>query len=187
MSGIRDLLYSFVYNPSVENRFKLAEQYYLEQQFAIALTFYLKTAELTEDKNLQYYCLIQCAKCFEIPGNRKHSVMTLYKHAIKVLPDRPEAYYYLCRVYENHHDWMDAYLFAELATLKSPVNDIYEKTLKYPANYGPIFQKAICSWHIGRGDDSRKLLKLLKTNYYEQMDQIHKTSLDNNLARLNLE
>jgi len=187
MSTIKNLLYSFIHNPTIDNRFRLAEEYYLKQQYAIALTFYLKTAEITEDKNQQYYCLVQCAKCFEIPANRKHSIMTLYKHAIKVLPDRPEAYYYLSRLYEINNDWIDAYFFAELASLKTPVNDKYQNKLNYPAEYGPLFQKAISSWHIGRGEESRKLLKLLKTNYYEQMDQIHKNSLDNNLTRLNLE
>lgn len=184
MSKIRDLLYSFVYNPSIDNRFALGEQYYAEQQYAIALTFYLKVAEISSDKNLQYYCLIKCAKCFEIPQNRKHSVMTLYKHAINLLPDRPEAYYYLSRVYENHSDWMDAYLFAELATTKPPKNDIYQQKLQYPATYGPLFQKAISSWHIGRGEDSRELLHYLKANLFSHMDQIHRISTQENITRL---
>jgi hypothetical protein len=184
MSRIRDLIYSFVYNPTVDNRFALAEEYYKEQQYAIALTFYLKTAELSDNKDLQYYCLIRCAKCFEIPKNRKHSVMTLYKHAIKLLPDRPEAYYYLSRLYENFSEWIDAYFFAELATLKKSTNDIYQNKLNYPYLYGPLFQKAISSWHIGRGEESRDLLHFLKNELFEHMDEAHKISLQQNITRL---
>jgi hypothetical protein len=184
MPTIKDLLYSFVHNPSVDNRFRLAEEYYSKQQYAIALTFYLKTAEVSEDKNQQYYCLIQCARCFEIPGNRKHSVMTLYKHAIKLLPDRPEAYYYLSRLYELHNDWIDAYFYAELGTLKAPSNDSYQVKLNYPAKYGLLFQKAISAWHIGRGEESRSILHLLKNTLFKQMDLAHQISLQQNITRL---
>ena len=72
MSRLKNLLYSYVYNPIVENMVMLAEEYYNTQQYAAALSFFLKTADSTQDKNLQYYCLIKCAKCVEIPGNRKH-------------------------------------------------------------------------------------------------------------------
>lgn len=184
MSRIRELLYSFVYNPTINNRFDVAEEYFDKKQYAIAQTFYLKTAELSTDKDLQYYCLIRCAICYEIPGNRKHSVMTLYKHAIDLLPDRPEAYYYLSRLYEYHQDWIDAYFFANLATTKTPKNDIYQQKLYYPASYGPLFQKAIASWHIGRGQDSLKLLNYIKDNLYAELDVAHQVSVQSNLGKL---
>jgi len=184
MSRIRELLYSFVYNPTINNRFDIAEEYFDKKQYAIAQTFYLKTAELSTDKDLQYYCLVRCARCYEIPGNRKHSVMTLYKHAIHLLPDRPEAYYYLSRLHEYNQDWMDAYFYADLATTKPAKNDIYQQKLNYPATYGPLFQKAITSWHIGRGQDSRKLLNYIKDNLYTELDIPHQVSVQKNLARL---
>lgn len=184
MSRIRDLLYSFIYDPSVDNRFKVAEQYYADKQYAIALTFYLKTAEVSDNKEQQYYCLIQCAKCFEIPANRKHSVMTLYKHAIKILPDRPEAYYYLSRLYENSGEWVDAYLFAELATTKTATDDKYQLKLNYPSLYGPLFQKGISAWHMGRGEESRAIFHLLKNTLFKQMDLPHRISLQQNITRL---
>ena len=184
MSRIRDLLYCFVYNPTINNRFELAETYYYEKQYAIALTFYLKVAEISTDKDLQYYCLIRCANCFEIAGNRKHSVMMLYKHAINLLPNRPEAYYYLSRMYENHSDWIDAYTYAEMAQNATPKNDVYTTKLNYPSKYGAKFQKAIASWHIGRGEDSRSLLIELKNTVFNDMDIAHKYSLQQNITKL---
>jgi len=184
MSRIRDLLYCFVYNPTVNNRFELAETYYYEKQYAISLTFYLKVAEISTDKDLQYYCLIRCANCFEIAGNRKHSIMMLYKHAINLLPSRPEAYYYLSRMYENYSDWIDAYTYAEMAQNATPKNDVYTTKLNYPSKYGPKFQKAIASWHIGRGEDSRSLLIELKNTVFNDMDIAHKYSLQQNITKL---
>jgi hypothetical protein len=192
MSKIRDLLYSFVYSPTAHNRLALADEYFIEKQYAVALTFYLKTAEVTDNKNIQYYCLIMCGKCMEIAGtstagvgNRKHSVMTIYKHAINEMPERPEAYYYLSRTYELYNDWFDTYLFAQLALQKPSIDDNYSRRLNYPANYGPLFQKAISAWHIGKGSESRILLQELKNKYYDIMDSAHKTSVDTNIARLN--
>lgn len=184
MSRIRDLLYCFVYNPTINNRFELAETYYYEKQYAIALTFYLKIAEISSDKDLQYYCLLRCANCFEIAGNRKHSVMMLYKHAINLLPNRPEAHYYLSRLYEHHSDWIDAYTCAQTACNATPKNDIYTNKLNYPTEYGPKFQKAIASWHIGRGEESRSLLIELKNTMFDRMDMAHKYSLQQNITKL---
>lgn len=192
MSKIKDLLYSFVYNPNADTRLALADQYFLEQQYAVAMTFYLKAAETTDNRMVQYYSLIKSGKCMEVAGtstagvgNRKHSVMTIYKHAINEVPDRPEAYYYLSRTYELYHDWFDTYLFAKLALQKPIVDDKCSKQLNYPAKYGPLFQKAIAAWHIGRGNESRTLLEHLKNNYYNDMDTAHKISVDTNIARLN--
>lgn len=184
MSRIKDLLYSYIYNPSVDNKFLLAEEYFTWSQHAAALSFYLKTAETTEDKYLQYYCLIKCAKCFEIPGNRKHSVITLYKHAINVLPERPEAYYYLSQAYELYQDWYDCYTFANLGLQKYNYNDIYTKKLGFGGEYLFIFQKAISAWHIGRGQESRNLLQELIHEHYDKLDSTHRALVIKNASSL---
>lgn len=184
MSRIKNLLYSYIYNPTLDNRLDLAEEYFKEQQFAAALSFYLKIVEVSTNKNLQYYCLLKCARCVEIPGNRKHSVITLYKHAISLLPRRPEAYYYLSRTHESESDWFDAYLFADLGLDKEFIENEFSIKLNYPSRYGLLFQKAVASWHIGRGAESRRLFHYLKDNYYDEMDIIHKASLQSNIIRL---
>lgn len=184
MSRIRDLLYSYVFNPSTDNRLELAEEYFLQKQYAAAVSYYLKTAETTDNKNIQYYCLIQCGKCFEIPANRKHSVMTLYKHAMHILPDRPEAYYYLSKIYEAHSDWYDSYTFAHLGLQKPEVNDRFTKSLGYQGKYFLIFQKAIAAWHVGKGQEARYLLQDLINNYLDKLDEVHKQSVFRNAQQL---
>ncbi|NDA26365.1 MAG: hypothetical protein EBZ05_05930 [Verrucomicrobia bacterium] len=165
MSKLKSILYSYTYNPSIENKLELAEEYFNQQQYAAALSYYLNTAEISEDKDLQYYCLLQCAKSIEIPGNRKISVITLYKHAINLLPTRPEAYFFLSQYYELNKDWFDSYTFANLGLQYKPINDKYSKLLKYTEEYVLIFQKAIAAWHIGRAQESRDLLQILIHNY----------------------
>lgn len=184
MSRIRDLLYSYVFNPSTDNRLELAEEYFLQKQYAAAVSYYLKTAETTDNKNIQYYCLIQCGKCFEIPANRKHSVMTLYKHAMHILPDRPEAYYYLSKIYEAHSDWYDSYTFAHLGLQKPEVNDRFTKSLGYQGKYFLIFQKAVAAWHVGKGQEARYLLQDLINNYLDKLDEVHKQSVFRNAQQL---
>jgi tetratricopeptide (TPR) repeat protein len=184
MSRLKDLLHSYVYNPSIENRFDLAEEYFRCGQYAAALSFYLKTAETTTDKNLQYYCLIRCGICFEIPKNRKHSVLTLYKHALHLLPDRPEAYYYLSRAHELYSDWYDCYTFAHLGLQKPNISDTYSKKLKYQGTYTLLFQKAISAWHIGKGQESRKLLQQLIHEYGDELDEVHKALVVKNASSL---
>ena len=186
MSRIRDFLYSYIYNPSTNNKLLLAEEYFLQQQYAAALSFFLKTAESTDDKNLQYYCLIKCAKCLEIPGNRKHSVTTLYKHAVNILPERPEAYYCLSQSYELYKDWYDAYTFANLGLQKEFILDNYSKKLNFTGKYLFIFQKAIAAWHIGRGQESRNLLQVLIHEYFDKLDQVHRDLVIKNATSLGI-
>lgn len=184
MSKLKDILYSYIYNPSVENIFELAEVYFDKKQYAAALSYYLKTAETTADKDLQYYCLLQCAKCFEIPGNRKHSVYTLYKHAVHLLPERPEAYYFLSKSCDDYKDWFDCYTYAHLGLQKPNINDKYTKKLQYYSEYLLLFQKAVSAWHIGKGQESRNIFQILINKYYNQLDPLHKVAVFNNATVL---
>lgn len=171
MSQLKNLLYSYVYNPTDENRLYLADEYYKLEQYAAALSYYLQTAEMSSDKDMQYYSLIQCGKCFQVPGNRKHSVMTLYKHAIHLLPERPEAYYYLSKVYEWHSEWFDCYTFAYLGLEKPDIDDVYSKKLGYSGKVLLTFQKALSAWWIGKGDESRELHTYIINNYFNSIDE----------------
>ena len=184
MSQLKNLLYSYVYNPTNENRLDLADEYYRLEQYAAALSYYLQTAEMSPDKDMQYYSLIQCGKCFQVPGNRKHSVMTLYKHAIHLLPERPEAYYYLSKVYEWHNEWFDCYTFAHLGLEKPQVDDIYTNKLAYNGKVMILFQKALSAWWIGKGDESRDLHTEMISKYFHTMDETLLNTMLGNLRIL---
>lgn len=184
MSKLKNYLYSYVYNPTPESMVFIAEEYFNNEQYAAALSFFLKAADSTDDKDLQYYCLIKCAKCVEIPGNRKHSVMTLYKHCITLLPDRPEAYYYLAQLHEWYKDWFDCYMFTIIGLEKPNINDIYTKKLDYPGKSGLLVLKSLALWGIGKGQESRKLLQELLHIRYDDLTPHHKTVVAQNALAL---
>lgn len=184
MSEISDKLYSYIYNPSSNNQLDLAEAYFLNNQYAAAFSFFLRTAETSFDKNLQYYCLIKCAFCFDIPGNRKHSVITLYKHAIHLLPDRPEAYFFLSKTYEQYQDWYDCYIFAHLGLEKVSTLDIYSKKLNYTGEQLLIFEKAISAWHVGKGQESRDLFQVLIHQYNDKIEEPYRSLIVRNACSL---
>ena len=75
------------------NNFNLGYEYELIGQTAIALSYYLRCAEYTNNDNLSYECLIRMSKCITKQGNRDVNELTCLEHAISIKPDRPEAYY----------------------------------------------------------------------------------------------
>ena len=72
MSQLKNLLYSYVYNPTNENRLDLADEYYRLEQYAAALSYYYRDKDLNENErvlsktaihqNSCWYCW--CCFCF---------------------------------------------------------------------------------------------------------------------------
>ena len=165
------------------NNYHMAEYYYINNQFAGALSFYLRAAERTESKDLQYYCLILAGRCLEVPGNRRHTVRTLYSHAINIYPARPEAYYFMSRNHEWVQEWIPSYTYANLGLALSDgeKNTNYLNIREYPGKHGLLFQKAISAWWWGKCDESRQLHKELINKYFNVLDQGYLTAIGNNL------
>jgi hypothetical protein len=184
MSNVKEFLTVFASNTEnpIYNR-KLADYYYINEQFAGALSFYLRAAERTEEKDLQYYCLIKAGRCLEIPGNRRHTVRTLFSHAITLFPSRPEAYYFMSRNHEWSQEWIPSYTYAHLGlTLSNGDKDAANINItEYPGRHGLMFQKAISGWWWGKCEESRQLHKELISNYFNVLDQNYLTAIGNNL------
>lgn len=183
---LNDLLISFIHNPNnSENNFLLALYYHSIGQTASALSYYLRTAERTDDKLFQYECLIKASMCFDEQGCRSFTVKGLLQHAVSILPKRPEGYFLLSRFYEREQKWHDSYLIASIGIVVSDFNCNSLRTeINYPGKYGILFEKAVSSWHCGLCDESRDLFIDLNKNY--ELDEIHAQAVDNNLIRLNI-
>lgn len=152
-----------------ENNYELATYYENIGQLASAISYYLRTAERTSDKNLQYECLIRASICFDSQGARNFTVKGLLQHAVSILPTRPEAYYHLSRFYEKENNdgkWNDSYMIAsigqEVCNHNSPP---LRSSLNYPPKYGILFQKAVSSWWCGLCEESKNIFLDLKNNY----------------------
>lgn len=185
MDKLTSLIKDYVTNPEdPEKNFKLACEYDSIGQTASAYTFYMRAAERYEDVLMQYVCLLRCATCFEKQGYRSHTVSILLKHAICLLPKRPEAYFMLSRMYEMKSEHVDSYVYAQIALGVIEDSEPLPYPVDYPGQYGLIFEKAVSSWYWGKGMEARKLFLQLKSNYKDVMSDMHKTIVQNNLMNL---
>lgn len=171
------------YNPITN--FNLALEYENLNQTAAAASFYLRTAEKTNDLKLQYMSLIRNAICFEKQGNRDLTVKTLLQRAITVLPTRPEGYFLLSRLYEQRKEYHDGYITAclGLQTVDN-TNDILLN--EYPGKYGLMFLKAVCGWWVGLNEESREIMFDLYFNYTHLLTEQFKTAVQNNINNIGL-
>lgn len=183
-----ELLIKYVYDPeNAENNFSLAYLYDRIGQTASALSYYLRTAERTDDDLLKYESLIRGSMCFERQGTRNFTVKGLLQHAIAILPTRPEAYYLLSRHYSREQkdgSWNDSYLIASIGE-KVCASDLPElmTEVDYPS-YGILLQKALSSWWCGLCEESRDLFLDLYHNH--KMSDEHKQICIENLEKMNV-
>jgi hypothetical protein len=187
MSELNSLLVKYVYDTeNAEINYDLAQAYFLEGQTAAALSFFLRAAERTTDKLLAYECMLYVGFCFELQGNRVNSVRGAYKHAICILPDRPEAYYFLSRINERSNWYIESYVYAEMGLNfgKFDLQPLRSKT-EYPGKYGLIFEKAVSAWWWGKVEECTELFLELK--YKHNLDHVHLSAVNNNITKLNID
>jgi len=170
-------------NPS--HNFDLALQYDVQGQTAAAITFYLRAADRTDDLNLAYAALVKMSDCFDRQGNRHGTVRGLLKHAISILPKRPEAYYNLCRFDEFYKMYADSYTVACQA-LENCDFDLprLPGNVRYEGKPGIMFEKAVSAWWWGKSSVSRKTLHELVDNHWDEMPEFLQNGVENNLTKL---
>jgi len=189
MFDLQSLLNNFVKDPEDEfNNINLASYYHSIGQTASAVSYYIRAAERTEDKILMYSCLLSASECFNSQGCRGNSVKGLLQSAVALDPKRPEGYFLLSRFYERSENYHDAYLISSIGLEVADFNlNPLPLYVDYPGKYGILFEKAVSSWWCGLCDDSRDYFLELKTNYWNEMDDIHKKSVMNNLESLKVD
>jgi hypothetical protein len=174
---IKNLLYEYIQNTELaENNYNLASYYENIGQTASAVSYYLRTAERTQDKVLQYECLLRASICFDKQGSRNFTVKGLLQNAISILPKRPEAYYLLAKFYSKENKdgcWNDCYLISTIA--ESVVDrdcDSLNNDVSYTGFYGILYYKALSSWWCGLCGESKKLFTKLLIDYDLSNDEI---------------
>jgi SAM-dependent methyltransferase len=182
-----NLLNTYIQNPDdPEINYELALFYDGIGQTAAAMSYYLRTTERSDDKLLQYECLIRASMCYDKQGTRKFTVKGLIQNAITVIPSRPEGHFLLARYYERSDQdgsWKDCYLTACVAEEFCDRNPPPLRTqVDYPGFYGILFEKAISSWWCGLCDEARDMLEDLLDNY--ELDELHKNAVISNLEKL---
>lgn len=183
---ITHLLTEFAKNPfDSEVSLELASLYKQEKQYAGAISFYTRALETTESKEIQYICLLSIGNCFVSLGNRIHAPTPFYKHAISLMPNRPEAYYLLSRFNEWIKRYDDSYLIADLGLRVCDFNlPKLSHDVEYVGKYGLIFEKAVSAWWWGKTMESRRLFQELVDKYRNIMDQNHLNLVNKNITSL---
>ena len=166
---------------NAQNNFNLAKWYYDQGHYAPAFTFFLRCADRTDDDLLGYESLILAFHCSDISGGRNHTSQTLLEHAICLLPERPEAHYFVCKMYEKYGDhhhvsYRTAHLALKICDFDLPPLPV---DVGYPGKYAFIFQKAYMGYNWGKGTECRLLYRDLIENYDMNDDYIK--SVEDNL------
>ena len=170
MNLLEQYLIQYIKEPEVpDNNFLIARYYDLIGQTATAVSYYLRTAERSQDKVLQYECLLRASICFDKQGSRNFTVKGLLQNAISILPKRPEAYYLLAKFYSQENKdgcWNDCYLIGTIAeSIVEIENEPLNNSVSYPGFYGILYYKAISSWWCGLCGESKKLFTKLLIDY----------------------
>lgn len=183
IENIYNILELLALSPEHPNlNYIIAEQYFNMGHTASALTHFLRAAERTDNNNFAYKCLIMCFKCLDKQQNRDFSSTHLLKQAIAIKPHRPEAYFYLSKLYEYKKQWYESYTYSSIGLeCTESDNSIYFDD--YPGKIGLIFNKAIAAYWWDKIDESRELLNLI-LEQYNNIPEKYLASIEYNLTEI---
>lgn len=169
-------LHEYIRDPeNPETNWNLAMAYLHIDQTASAYSFLQRCAERSGDNlDLAYECLIHIGFIFDRQGNRLEHVRCMYRHAIALLPRRPEAYYMLANFDNWYKNWPQSYHVCrqalELCDFDSPP---FRRKCRYPGKWGLIYEKTITCWWWGKLEEYKEGLIDLHDNYLNKMDKVH--------------
>jgi len=166
----------------IESNIALAKSYFEKGQYASAVSFLNRIAELSEDKDQIYESMCLAAECFVKFGGREEHVKICAMHAVSQRPNRPEAYLWLSLGQEYQDERFGAYTAACIG-LENLLNAKNITGLPFP--YIPwrlYYQKGINAWWSWRVDECRNILYDLYVNY--NLDEFWRNNLRWNLEKL---
>lgn len=189
---MKQLITMFTLNPSdPEVSFVLGTKYENLGQYSSAGSYYLRTAERTENRLLSYESLIRLASCTALLTKRRYSTKGMLNFAISHMPDRPEAYIILSKFIEdnetNDEKWFTAYsLVCTALSIKDldSLEPLRRKTI-YDGKYSLLLQKAHTGFHSGFIEEAREILLSMIKN--EDIPDYIRRSAINNLMKIKKE
>ena len=169
-----------------EKNYNLAEWYDNQGHNASAHTYYLRAAERAEDKLLAYTSLLRASISCRKQSTREVTEKSLIHSALSILPERPEAYYFLCLMYGKKQEWDQVYTYSILGL------NCYDKEIEsinipdYGGKYLLVYQKAISSWWWGKMKESRDLFYSLVDEYWNDMNSEYRALVENEIMHIGL-
>ena len=174
--------------------FELACNYFDIGQYASAISYYLRCAELSDDKELVYESLILSHSCMAKVGNRAIFERGQLLQAVGQSPHRPETYQCLCgwlefcgseRIHSEQELYLMMYSYACIGIYNSTNGKDFRYYNEYEGYYALLYYKALSGWYIGKTEESKKLWIELKNNS-DNLSERFRLSIDNNIKNLNL-
>ena len=170
---------------SPDNNFWLAYEYEKIGQNAAALSYYLRCAEISKDRDLVYECLLKSWLMLNRTGRREWYEHQQLLTAITQHPKRPEAYFLLSRYHEYKEEWKECYYYASVGLELCDFNLPKLRTdVDYPGEFALLFQKAFSSWYVGQRKLSQQLW--LQLSQRDDLYGKYKELAASNLKDLNL-
>ena len=184
MTNVNKQLAKYISDPTdPKANFELGTAYEQIGQTASAVSFFLRTAEKTDDLLLKYAALLKCGMCFNAQGSRNMTTRGLFQHAISVMPDRPEAYYFLSTFHERVQEWQESYMMASIGlSMAAYDQEDLPTDISYPGKFALLFQKGVAAWWVGMCTQSREILLDLRDNH--EMDDLHTKCVESNLLSI---
>lgn len=181
---LQEILELYIENPNEPiSNFSLAVEYEKNGQFAAAMSLYLRTAELSTEKDLQYESLIRNFLMLDCQTRRENSAIGQLLHALALHPKRPEAYVCLARYYQSKGKQQEAYTYSAMGLEVCSVDHPPLLTdVRYPGWYSLLVEKAVAGWWIGRCSESREIFRELMDSY--SMTDEYAEICRNNLRRI---
>jgi tetratricopeptide (TPR) repeat protein len=182
---LEKLIVDYVNDPeNPDKNYLLGLEYEKLGQTAAAISYLLRAAERTKDQLIEYECLLRIGNCFDRQKNRVYTVKSMYNAAITLMPDRPEAYYLLSRILENEKLYFESYTMTEIALKHVDSVPVVDMDVGYQGKWCLLFQKAVAAWWRGRGMEARKIFQTLLDDWWNEIDDQHKKSIESNIVSL---
>ena len=174
-------IYNYVFNSKKQKQnYELGLYYFNKNQYSSALSFFLRGAEIEDDKEITYECLLFVAKCISNVGRRKKSELSLWHNAIKFNPKRPEAYYFLSLYFEQEKKYNEMLSYAILGLMFCKNSKPINEALDYKHKYQLLFQECLGLFNCGQAEDSKIKFNELRTSNYP-IDKKYKDLIEKNI------
>lgn len=170
-----------------EKNYAMARWYENAGHTAPAHSFYLRAAERSKDPLLSYTALIRASFCYKAQGSRTGTEKVLIENALTILPNRPEAYFFLSMIYQAREDWQNCYIYASLGLACASVEVDLKDIPEYTGKYLLMYQKAISAWWWGKGKECRQLFTKIVSDYWNEISDKYKLIIKTNLERIGLD
>lgn len=171
-------------NNNPEINFALGCYYKDIKQFSSAGSYFIRTAERSDDDLLIYESLIHLATCLMSLGRRRYSSKAVLSFAISHSPNRPEAYYLMSKHIEdtenNEEKWFTSYTYASTGLHVCDFDNLtsLRKETIYHDKYSLMHQKAHAGFNTGFIEEAREIFHHI-VDANDAPQSIRKLSLNN--------